>query len=157
MHSPIPVLVGVAQILQRIDDLEEAREPLELMIEAVHDAARDAGSKALLERAGSVRVVRGLWRYGDPARVIAERIGAPTTLIGHSNGGRIALYMASEPSPSPWIERLVLVSPSGITPRRTWKYHVKKNLTRTLKVPFEILPDPLREFGLDWLRHPLVA
>ncbi len=89
-------------------------------------------------------------------QLLEERIGAPTTLIGHSNGGRIALYMASEPSPSPWIERLVLVSPSGITPRRTWKYHVKKNLARTLKVPFEILPDPLREFGLDWLRHSLV-
>ena len=33
---------------------------------------------------------------------------------------------------------------------------MKKNLARTLKVPFEILPDPLREFGLDWLRHSLV-
>ena len=88
--------------------------------------------------------------------LLEERIGAPTTLIGHSNGGRIALYMASEPNPSPWIHRLVLVSPSGITPRRTWKYHVKKNVARALKAPFGILPEPLREFGLDWLRHSLV-
>lgn len=76
--TPVPVLVGVDQVLQRTDDLAQAREPLELMIEAVQGAARDAGSTALLERAGSVRVVRGLWRYGDPGRVIAERIGAPT-------------------------------------------------------------------------------
>ena len=38
---------------------------------------------------------------------LEDRIGAPTTIIGHSNGGRIALYMAGEPQPSPWIERLV--------------------------------------------------
>ncbi len=88
--------------------------------------------------------------------LLEKRIGAPTTLVGHSNGGRIALYLASEPNPSPWIERLVLISPSGITPRRTWRYHVKKNTARTLKAPFALLPEPLRAFGLDWLRHSLV-
>ena len=89
-------------------------------------------------------------------RLLEERIGAPTTLVGHSNGGRIALYMASEPDSSPLIQRLVLVSPSGIAPRRTWKYHAKKNLARGLKAPFEILPGSLRAYGLDWLKHSLV-
>lgn len=88
--------------------------------------------------------------------LLEERIGAPATLIGHSNGGRIALYIASEPDPSPLIQRLVLVSPSGIAPRRTWKYYAKKNLARALKAPFEILPESLRAFGLDWLKHSLV-
>ena len=88
--------------------------------------------------------------------LLEERIKAPTTLIGHSNGGRIALYMASEPDPSPLIERLVLVSPSGITPRRTWKFHVKKNLARALKAPFAVLPGSLRAYGLDWLKHSLL-
>lgn len=88
--------------------------------------------------------------------LLDERIGRPAAVIGHSNGGRIALYMASEPEPSPWIERLVLISPSGITPKRTWRYYVRKYLARALKAPFEILPKPLREFGLDWLRHSLV-
>ncbi len=59
-------------------------------------------------------------------RLLEEHIGAPTTVVGHSNGGRIALYMASEPDSSLLIQRLVLVSPSGIPPRRTWKYHAKK-------------------------------
>ncbi len=89
-------------------------------------------------------------------RLLEARIAAPATIIGHSNGGRIALYLAAEPDPSPLIRRLVLVSPSGVTPRRTWKYHVRKNLATALKAPFRLLPGPLREAGLDWLRHSLV-
>jgi len=70
-----PVLVGVAQVEQRIDDPNEAREPLDLMAEAVVEAAEDAGSRELLARADAVRVIRGMWRYGDPGRAVAERVG----------------------------------------------------------------------------------
>lgn len=87
---------------------------------------------------------------------IEKEIGQPVTIIGHSNGGRIALYMASSPDTGHLIRRLVLVSPSGITPRRSTKYYVRRTIAKTLKLPFEILPEPLREFGLDWLRHSLV-
>ena len=87
MKTHTPVLVGIAQILQRTDDLKEAREPLDLMVDAVKAAARDAECDALLERAGSVRVVRGLWRYGDPARVVAERIGAKGVETGITTMG----------------------------------------------------------------------
>jgi acetyl-CoA C-acetyltransferase len=74
----VPVIVGVAQLLQREDDLALAKEPLELMVDAVHAAADDAGSRALLARADAVRVVRGMWRYQDPGRVVAQRIGSPS-------------------------------------------------------------------------------
>ncbi len=89
-------------------------------------------------------------------RLLEERIAAPTVLVGHSNGGRIALFLASEPDPSPLIRSLVLVSPSGILPRRTWTYYVRKNLAAALKAPFRLLPQPLRAYGLDWLRHSLL-
>jgi acetyl-CoA C-acetyltransferase len=72
-----PILVGVAQVLQRGDDPDIAREPLALMVEAVRAAADDAGSRALLARADAVRVVRGMWRYQDPGRAIAQQIGCP--------------------------------------------------------------------------------
>ena len=75
--SRVPVLVGVGQVLQRTDDLDAAKEPLELMVDATRAAAEDAGSRELLSRADAVRVVRGMWRYGDPGRVVAERIGCP--------------------------------------------------------------------------------
>lgn len=78
------------------------------------------------------------------------------TLIGHSNGGRIALYMASEPGMKNLIERLALISPSGITPKRSGAVRLKSALATTLKAPFQILPQPARDFGLDWLRHSLV-
>lgn len=75
--STSPVLVGVAQVLQRSDDLGEVREPLALMIDAARRAAEDAGAPALLERAGAVRIVRGIWRYQDPGRRVAEAVGCP--------------------------------------------------------------------------------
>ena len=77
-------------------------------------------------------------------------------VVGHSNGGRIALYMASEPGLRDRIERLVLVSPSGIRPVRTWRFHLRRLLARILKAPFLLLPGPLREPALAWLRGSLV-
>lgn len=78
------------------------------------------------------------------------------TIIGHSNGGRIALYMASTPDLAPLVRRLVLISPSGITPQRTWRYHLRSKTAQALKAPFEHMPTPIREPALDWLRHSLV-
>ena len=72
-----PVLVGVGAVSQREDDPACAREPLALMIAALERAAEDAGSRALLERADSVRAPRGFWDYPDPCRLVAEYFGAP--------------------------------------------------------------------------------
>lgn len=73
MH--VPVLVGISQLEQRVKDVSRAREPIDLMIEAVRAAAADAGSSALLRDAGSVRVIRGFWRYRNPARAVCEALG----------------------------------------------------------------------------------
>ena len=71
----IPVLVGISQLEQRVRHPAEAREPLDLMVDALRTAADDAGSRALLDQAGSVRVIRGFWRYENPARAVCEAIG----------------------------------------------------------------------------------
>jgi len=71
-----PILVGAAQLEQRIDDPLAGREPIELMIDAVQQAAADAGAPGLLEAASSVRVIRGIWPYQNPAGAVAEAIGA---------------------------------------------------------------------------------
>ena len=76
--SEIPVIVGVAQVEQRIDDPASGKEPLAMMIDAVHEAAADVQCPQLLTEAGSVRVVRGIWPYANPAKVVAEAIGNPT-------------------------------------------------------------------------------
>lgn len=97
------------------------------------------------------------WGVPEYAAVVAAYIQehdlAPVPIIGHSNGGRISLFMASEERYAPLIERLVLVSPSGVTPQRPPSYYVKQAWVRTIKAPFALVPNgPLRQRGLDWLR-----
>lgn len=77
LNSNTPVLAGVGACMQRLDDPRAAREPLELMAEALRNAAQDAGSEALLSRADLVAVPRGFWEYNDPGRALAEGFGAP--------------------------------------------------------------------------------
>jgi acetyl-CoA C-acetyltransferase len=87
----IPVIVGVGQILQRMEDPREAAEPLEMMIAALEQAAEDSGASNLLQRADSIYVVRGAWDYGDPGREIARRLdAAPTETVGTPYGGNFA-------------------------------------------------------------------
>lgn len=97
-----PVLVGAATILQREPDPGQAQEPLALMGDALEAAARDAGTRALLEQADAIMAPRGFWEYGDPCRLLGQRLGCPqadttiaeigvlqTTLIGDA-AARIA-------------------------------------------------------------------
>ena len=93
MTSPqaIPVLVGVGQILQRLEDPREAAEPLEMMVAALEQAGDDCGAPKLLERADSIYVLRGAWRYGDPGREIARRLRAtPGETVGTPYGGNFS-------------------------------------------------------------------
>ncbi len=87
MKDRTPILVGVAQIEQREEDLSAAKEPLELMVQALDAAAADCGNEQILAAADSVRVVRGMWGYGNPARRIAQRIGANNAETGLTSLG----------------------------------------------------------------------
>ncbi|MCY4213040.1 MAG: acetyl-CoA acetyltransferase [Gammaproteobacteria bacterium] len=71
-----PVLVGVAQISQRTEALDERKEPVDLMIDASRAAAEDAGCPKLAAQAGSIRVIRGYWPYQNPARAVGEALGS---------------------------------------------------------------------------------
>ncbi len=86
-----PVIAGVGQWLQREDDPRTAAEPLEMMVTALQQAGEDAGAPGLLQRADSIYVVRGAWRYGDPGREIGRRLGAaPRETVGTPYGGNFA-------------------------------------------------------------------
>jgi acetyl-CoA C-acetyltransferase len=76
-RAPAVVVAGVAQLEQRSEDVEAAREPLALMEDALRRAAEDAGAPGLLARADALYVIRGIWPYRNPAGVLAERIGNP--------------------------------------------------------------------------------
>lgn len=78
-----PVLVGVGAITQREEDPSVALEPFELMVAALQRAAEDAGTAQLLAEASSIRVPQGFWKYSDPGRLVADRVGAAkaTTIL----------------------------------------------------------------------------
>ncbi|MEE2768169.1 MAG: hypothetical protein VX833_03050 [Actinomycetota bacterium] len=77
--SRTPVIVGAAQVTDRIEDPTTARTPLELMVDAVRSAAVDAGTTTVLRGLDVIAVVGGLWSYPDPGRQIAQGIGADST------------------------------------------------------------------------------
>ncbi|MDH3679601.1 MAG: acetyl-CoA acetyltransferase [Acidimicrobiia bacterium] len=83
-----PVVVGVAQAIQRPDDPAEAVEAIALMERVVRRAAADAGAPDLLSRLDHVGVVQGAWRYSDPGRLLADAVGSPGARTSLSaNGG----------------------------------------------------------------------
>ena len=100
------------------------------------------------------------WGVPEYAALVAHYIRAnglaPVPVVGHSNGGRIALTLATDNATDGLISRMVLVSPSGVTPPRPASYHLKRAYVSALKAPFRLLPaSPLRDRALAWLRTTL--
>lgn len=85
-----PVIVGIAQVQQRVEDPLAGIEPIDMMVQAIRQAADDAESPSLLSQVESVRVIRGVWRYKQPARYVAEQIGVPgAETVGTPFGGNM--------------------------------------------------------------------
>ncbi len=73
-----PVLVGIGVINQRESDPAQAGEAVELMIRAAQAAGADSGVSSLLAQVQRISVPKGVWNYSNPARTIANAIGAPS-------------------------------------------------------------------------------
>ncbi len=84
----LPVIVGGGQISHRAEGLDDALDPVELMVEAIRRAATDAGLTSV-PRPDSIRVVDLLsWRYRDPARFVAAALGlTPRETALSTSGG----------------------------------------------------------------------
>lgn len=76
LESTTPVLVGIAACQQKQPDYTRALEPIALMEQALREAGKDAAAPALLARADEILVPKGIWAYSDPARLLAQRLGA---------------------------------------------------------------------------------
>jgi len=73
----MPVLVGVGVSAGPPDDEPTGRpEAIDLMVDALRSAAEDAGEPSLLSAIERITVPQGSWAYRDPARLIADRVGA---------------------------------------------------------------------------------
>ncbi len=96
-----PVIVGVGQLSNRVDQGAEPLEPVDLLVEAARCAEGDAGPTGLLAGLDSIRVVSILsWRYADPGRLVAERIGAGAARTTYTTGGgqtpQVLVHRAAE-------------------------------------------------------------
>ena len=96
-----PVIVGVGQFLNRISSVDDAVEPLEMMMRAVRLAESDTGTGGFLNQLRSIRVVRGMWSYENPAAIVAERLGAANaqtvgTLVGGNQNQALMNHTAAE-------------------------------------------------------------
>jgi len=86
-----PVLVGSGQFLNHAATTADAIEPADLMARAIELAAADAGLASVPDP-DSIRVVSLLtWKYGDPALIVAQRLGlSPRETAVTANGGNSA-------------------------------------------------------------------
>ena len=83
--------------------------------------------------------------------------------VGHSNGGRLGLYLASRSpaetseatAPRVTVDALLLLAPSGMKPKRAPSYYLKRAIAVGLKSPLRILPAPLRTVAEEALRYTL--
>lgn len=77
-----PVIVGVGDIVNRSHKLEDAVEPLQLMLQAVQLAINDTGlnshaAKQLQSQIDSIDIVRTwTWPYSDLPGLLMEKLGA---------------------------------------------------------------------------------
>ena len=108
-----PILIGAGHLQHRINDLQDAVEPIDLMLKACRLAEEDTQSR-LLDKVQSVRVIRGMWTYENPARYIAEQIGAVgSQTVGTVFGGNYNQVMVNQTAENILVGDLDLVLIAG--------------------------------------------
>jgi acetyl-CoA acetyltransferase len=89
-----PIVIGVGDVVNRSTRVEDAREPLDLMIQAITAALADTGldsdkSAVLRSNIDSISVVLSwTWPYPDLVGSVAERLGVnPPHKVLSPHGG----------------------------------------------------------------------
>ncbi|MEX2345974.1 MAG: alpha/beta hydrolase [Balneolaceae bacterium] len=73
-------------------------------------------------------------------------------LLAHSYGARVTLKLLAKKSFASRLDKVVITGGAGLKPKRKPVYFLKKYTAKILKMPFYLLPQPLRSKGLDRLR-----
>lgn len=140
-----PVLIGTGQVLQRAEGLDDARDPVALMIEAITLAASDAGLSSV-PNPDAIRVVSLLsWKYGNPAQFIAEDLGLTPRELGLSAmGGNTPQTLVNAASRQILAGEIDLVILTGGETTRTRARYNKAGLTPDWRKT-DIEPVPVSE------------
>jgi len=140
-----PVLIGTGQALQRAEGLDDARDPVALMVEAITLAASDAGLSSV-PNPDAIRVVSLLsWKYGNPAQFIAEDLGLTPREMGLSAmGGNTPQTLVNAASRQILAGELDLVILTGGEATRTRARYNKVGLTPDWRTT-DTTPTPVSE------------
>ena len=140
-----PVLIGTGQVLQRAEGLDDARDPVALMVEAITLAASDAGLSSV-PNPDAIRVVSLLsWKYGNPAHFIAEDLGLTPRELGLSAmGGNTPQTLVNTASRQILAGELDLVILTGGETTRTRARYNKAGLTPDWRT-IDTTPTPVSE------------
>jgi len=125
-----PVLIGTGQFVQRAHGLDDARDPVALMVEAITLAATDAGL-ASVPNPDAIRVVNLLsWKYGNPAHLIAQDLSLNPREFGMSAmGGNTPQTLVNAASRQILAGEMDLIILTGGETTRTRARYTKAGLT----------------------------
>jgi pimeloyl-ACP methyl ester carboxylesterase len=74
----------------------------------------------------------GVAEYADWTRALMDELGLERpSIVGHSNGGRIAIHLASHHPGR--VDKLILVDSAGIRPKRGFRYYRRVGMAKTAK------------------------
>lgn len=103
MERKTPIVIGVGDVVNRSKEVDDAIEPLQLIIQAIraalHNTGLDASAVACLHRdIDSVDVVRSwTWPYPDLAGLISERLAIrPRRKYNSEHGGNQPAHLFDE-------------------------------------------------------------
>jgi pimeloyl-ACP methyl ester carboxylesterase len=85
----------------------------------------------------------GVSDYSDWTRALMDVLGLERpSIVGHSNGGRITIHLASHHPER--VDKLILVDSAGIKPRRGLRYYRRVTMAKTAKHAARFLGSPGR-------------
>ena len=91
--------------------------------------------------------------YADSIQAWVEHIGLlKFDILAHSFGGRITLKLLTRPWSKEHVQNVLITGGAGMKSRRSASFYAKKYVAKILKAPFNLLPEPFKSQGLDWLR-----
>jgi pimeloyl-ACP methyl ester carboxylesterase len=85
----------------------------------------------------------GVADYADWTRALMDELGLERpSIVGHSNGGRIAIHLATHHPER--VDKLILVDAAGIRPKRGLRYYRRVGVAKTAKHAARLLGRPGR-------------
>jgi pimeloyl-ACP methyl ester carboxylesterase len=85
----------------------------------------------------------GVADYADWTRALMDELGLERpNIVGHSNGGRIAIHLATHHPER--VDKLILVDAAGIRPKRGLRYYRRVGMAKTAKHAARLLGRPGR-------------